>query len=195
MLIVPVVMTAYVATNLDNLLLLIGLLAQHPSARAKVFGGYAAGMLALGLVSLAVGKAAEAIPVAYLGWLGVIPISAGVYALISLLRDTALESAPTTRTGPILAITALTQMSNGADTVATFSILIADSATGVEGWLAATFVLMIGAFAVAASYALRHPWLGKRCHPVRSLRNTFSDDRHRLIRAGEHVDRYRARLS
>ena len=160
MLIVPVVVTAYIATNLDNLLLLIGLLAQYATARRNVLAGYTVGMLALGLASLAIGKAAEAIPVAYLGWLGLIPIAAGVYALLALLRAPTADAPSPSRAGPVFVVAALTQLSNGADTIATFSILVADSASGVEPWLFTTFIAMIAVFAATASFTLAHPWLG-----------------------------------
>jgi cadmium resistance protein CadD (predicted permease) len=158
---VAVAAAAFLATNLDNLLLLVSLFARYESQARRVAAGYFAAMLTIGAISLTIGKAAELVPVNYLGLLGSIPLVMGVMALFKLFRGT--DSADATREiGPAaLAATFSTQLSNGSDTIATFSILFGDSTNIADYVISLTFVGMLCVFAMAAFYALRHRWLSQ----------------------------------
>lgn len=87
--IIPIAAGAFVATNLDNFILLVALLARYRNHTSNVIAGYFAGVLSLGFVGLWIGKAANIAPVEYLGLLGFVPISIGTVELIQLLRGRA----------------------------------------------------------------------------------------------------------
>lgn len=162
--IIPVTVAAFAATNLDNLVLLIALLARHHARRAMVLTAYAGAMLILIGVSFGLGKAAELIPVGYLGYLGIVPLGMGMTGLIALTRSrpgSTREAKPAlAATGTVLATTALTQLSNGSDTLATFSVLFADSSPGADFFIIVTFSALVILFCLLALYTARHPRLG-----------------------------------
>ena len=135
--IIPITVAAFAGTNLDNVLLLIALLSASGIRRRQVIGGYLFAMFLLLGISFAVGKAAELIPAGYLGYLGIVPFSLGIISLIRLI--------PGEKSGPadpepklssassVFAATTLIQLSNSADTLATFSILLAESTLSADG--------------------------------------------------------------
>ncbi|MGD9021929.1 MAG: hypothetical protein PVF46_09030, partial [Lysobacterales bacterium] len=84
--IIAVTATAFIGTNLDNLVLLVTMHAHYRDNPAAVSAGYIAGMLLIGALCLLVGMLGDLIPIAYLGLLGVVPITAGMLGLLRLLR-------------------------------------------------------------------------------------------------------------
>ena len=84
--IIAMTAAAYVATNIDNLLLLIAFYSRYLPQSRLVTAGYASGMLFIGLLIFVLGEAGDFIPVAYLGSLGVIPIIIGVKSLADQYR-------------------------------------------------------------------------------------------------------------
>lgn len=160
MIIIAVTAGAFVATNLDNLILLIALFARFERRQKLVAAGYFAGMLIIGAIGLAIGKATDLFPVEYLGYLGIIPVWLGVSALIKLYRgNSAGSNIREDKDHAVFAATLITQLSNGSDTVVTFSILFADSNPATDWLIALSFVLMLFVFASTAYFSLRHRWL------------------------------------
>ena len=91
--IIPIAAGAYVATNLDNFILLVSLLARYRNHTSNVVAGYFTCMLILGFVGLWIGKAANIAPIEYLGLLGFVPIAIGAVELIQLRRGKAKVTA------------------------------------------------------------------------------------------------------
>ena len=148
---------AFGATNLDNLVLLVALYARYDDRPTLVAAGYVGGMLMVGLIAFIVGKIAGNAPVEYLGLLGVVPVGIGVWSLVRRLRPAAGSTAADADTdGAALAATITTQLSNGTDTVITFSILFADSSEAGDYLVALTFCGMLCVFAATALAAARH---------------------------------------
>ena len=166
LIIVPVTAAAFVATNMDNLVLLVALLSRHARQSAPVIAGYAAAMALLLGVSFALGRAAEVIPVSYLGYLGLVPLGMGIFGLIAVFRprqDALPDSAtPVGKPVAVAIATALTQLSNGTDTLLTFSALFADSSARADILVSATFAGMTGLFCITGLYILKHESLGQR---------------------------------
>ena len=90
--IIPIAAGAYVATNLDNFILLISMLARYRNHTSIVVAGYLGCILILGFVGFWIGKAANIVPVQYLGLLGLVPISVGTIELIKLRRGKAKKN-------------------------------------------------------------------------------------------------------
>ncbi len=161
--IIAITAGAFFATNLDNLVLLVALYARYDRHSALVTAGYFTGALLIGSISLAIGEAGEFIPLEYLGFLGVIPVMIGVIALVNLFRHRAIEDAdqiPINSSGQgAFGTTLTTQLSNGTDTILTFSIILADSKDAMDYRIIPAFVFMTAVFAVTAYYSLRHRWL------------------------------------
>lgn len=163
LIIITVTSGAFIATNLDNLLLLVAMYARYEQHSGMVTAGYFAGMILIGCIALVIGETGEFIPLAYLGLLGVIPMLMGLFALWKLLRnshsgETAEVVAASTRPAIFLALVS-TQLSNGTDTIIAFSALLADSSDPSDYRIAPTFLVMTGVFAGFAYYSLKHPKL------------------------------------
>ena len=160
---VAVTAGAFVATNLDNLILLVALYTRYERRPVMVAGGYFAGMLIVGAASFAIGKATELFALEYLGLLGIIPILIGVTAALKLFRGVAPDDGngerPLDGSFAAFAATLFVQLSNGTDTVVTFSILFADSVGAADYWIVVSYIVMLCVFASAGYYSLRHQWL------------------------------------
>ena len=116
---------ALVATNLDNLAVMVALLLTTP--RLRVVGGYAtAQALVLGLALLVAEGADTAMP-GWTGYLGVIPLSLGLWGVWGQWRDNGPEDKPRTTRGTFLACVVLFA-SLSTDSFAAFAPLLADSA-------------------------------------------------------------------
>jgi cadmium resistance protein CadD (predicted permease) len=163
--VIAVTAGAFIGTNLDNLLLLTAMYSRYERHAVMVTAGYFAGMILIGVIALAIGEVGEFIPLTYLGLLGVIPMMMGVLGLFKLFRNThAGEPKVVVSSGGSLTVfLALisTQLSNGADTIITFSALLADSSDVADYLVAPTFLAMIGVFNAVAWYALKHRTLSK----------------------------------
>lgn len=160
---VAVVASAFVATNLDNLMLLIALLSRYSDQQTAVAAGYLASMLLIGGLAWAVGKLATSVPLQYLGLLGIVPVLIGIVGVVKLFRRQGVSNDPAIAGAGSTAMLAagLTQLSNGTDTVVTFSILLADGNDVADELIVLSFILMTALFAIAARQAQRHPWLSR----------------------------------
>ena len=158
--IISITAGAYIGTNLDNLILLVALHQRYEKHPRVVTAGYFAGMLLIGVICLVIGEAGELIPVSYLGLLGVIPISIGSLALIQLFRKNKSSDSAGVVAGigayATFATVLMTQLSNGADSIITFSVLLADSKDTSDYMIMPTFLAMVGVFACLAVYSLKH---------------------------------------
>ena len=161
--IVPIAASAYIATNLDNFVLLVSLLARYRQKTPYVVTGYLVCMLVLGLVGFLIGEVANSAPVDYLGLLGFVPISIGLVGIIKLFRASPASASAarvTSSTGlAVLAATFLAQLGNGADTILTFGVLFADSLPAADLLIIATLAAMAVGFVSVAKYTVQHPAL------------------------------------
>jgi cadmium resistance protein CadD (predicted permease) len=163
---------AFVATSLDNLILLVGFFAEESYPRRKVVAGYVAAVLVVGLVAFGVSAAAHRAPHEFLGYLGIIPIGLGVHHAVALVsaRRTAggggsgeglarpeKSVAPHSATRGVAVSVALVMLAAGGDSLATFMALFADTRAD----LAIPVLLAIGGTALIwsglAAWLVSHP--------------------------------------
>ncbi len=157
----------FAATNVDNLVLLVGWMLSGRVPRHHIFIGYGLGMGALLAIAFGLGFSSNAIPVQYLGYLGIIPILLGAKMLVDLRRESAppggaLQFAgdvdtvqrPATQ-GSIFAI-ASTQLANGVDTILVFSPLLADSRGDIDYLIVGCFVVMVAVWFGVAQLLTLH---------------------------------------
>lgn len=162
-LVVVVSAGAFVATNLDNLVLMVGLFGRYSDRRSEVMFGYLSGMLIIAAVTFYVGKLAGAAPVQYLGLLGIVPVLIGLAAIIRLFRNKGVVRDPVVpgAGSTAVAATLLTQLGNSTDTIITYSVLFSDANDLADYLVLATFAGMALLLALLAYLALRHPWLSR----------------------------------
>lgn len=156
--------SAFIGTNLDNLVLLVALHSRYHDHPAIVSAGYVTSMVLVGAICLLVGEFGDLIPLAYLGLLGIIPITIGCLALLRLFGNTnTTESADNNIThsalGAIFATLLTTQLSNSSDTIITFSVLLAESTDFFDLEIIPAFLAMVAGFAWLARYLVNHPRL------------------------------------
>jgi cadmium resistance protein CadD (predicted permease) len=156
--IIVVAAGTFAATNVDNLVLLVGWMLSGRVPRHHIFMGYALGMTLLLVIAFGLGFSSDAIPVEYLGYLGVIPILLGVKMLLDLRREAnvAIDNlqGPSLK-GSILAI-ASTQLANGVDTILVFSPLLADSRGDIDYLIVGCFAVMVAAWFGVARFLTLH---------------------------------------
>ncbi len=134
---IVLVPVAYAATNVDNLLIMSTLAAGSVSRGSLVTGFLVASFAVLVIVSLAT-LIARAIPPEVLGYLGLVPISIGIYLLLftGSAGDTAASGV---RTWPAVAAVLF---ANSGDTIFAVGPLFAESGDGARIGLAVGFVLI-----------------------------------------------------
>ena len=154
---------AFMATNLDNLVLLVALFGRYSDRRYEVMFGYLAGMLVIAGVTYYVGKLAGTAPVQYLGLLGVIPVLIGVTELFRLFRNRGVVRDPVVpgAGSTAVAATLTAQLGNSSDTIITYSVLFSDSNDLGDNLVLATFGGMALMLALIAYLAQSHPWLSR----------------------------------
>ncbi len=172
--IIPIAAGAYAATNMDNFILLVALLARYRNHTWYVVAAYLACMLIFGFVGLWIGKAANFAPVEYLGLLGFVPISIGVVELIQLRRGRAKVTVAKNESDDgarkVFMTTLSSQLGNGADTIVIFGVLFIDSAPSADILTIFTLLAMGVVFVFVGIYAVRHPalceWIDRYAYRV-----------------------------
>jgi cadmium resistance protein CadD (predicted permease) len=161
--VIAIASSAFMATNFDNLILLVGLLGRYNDRRYEVLFGYGAGMLIIGALSFYVGQLAGNFPVNYVGLLGIFPVLIGLFELIRLFRNKGVVRDPVAPGvgSTAVAATLFTQLGNSTDTIVTFSVLYSDSNDLADHLVAMSFIGMAVLFALVARGALRHEWLSR----------------------------------
>lgn len=158
--VIAVTAGAFIGTNMDNLILLVALYARFPRRTTTVAAGYIAGMLLIGAVSIGVGLGGGLIRVDRLGMLGVVPIALGIMALFQLFQHKktgeSRKPASDISTKVVFLSVLTTQLSNGADSIITFSIFLAESTAETDYLIALTGLAMIALFAWLAHFLVKH---------------------------------------
>ena len=165
LIVIGVTAGAFIGTNMDNFLLLVTMYSRYFRHPGTVTAGYFAGMILIAIITMAIGELGDFIPIAYLGLLGVIPMMMGVFALWKLFWGPQQDEVNNTFAGnsglAIFSALIMIQLSNGTDTIITFSALYADSSNSSDFIVAPTFLAMVGLFSWVAYYSVKHPTLGQ----------------------------------
>ena len=161
--VIGVASAAFMATNLDNLVLMVALFGRYSDRRYEVMFGYLAGMLIIAAITYYVGKLAGEAPVEYLGFLGVIPVMIGLVEVYRLFRNKGVVEDPVMPGvgSTAVAATLMAQLSNSTDTIITYSVLFSDANDLADHLVLASFLGMALLIAAVAYMALRHSWLSR----------------------------------
>lgn len=151
---------AFVATNLDDVFLLLVFFAD-PRLRARdvVLGQYA-GIGALVVASLALAIAARAVDPRIVGLLGLAPIALGLRALLRRGGDDDEDAPHPLGAWAVAAVT----VANGGDNLGVYVPLFAAHDAAAIATMVAVFVAMVAVWLAAARGLVAHPTLGP---PVR----------------------------
>ena len=150
---------AFVSTGVDNLLLLVGFKAQ-PAVRSRdVNLGFLGAFLLILLIGFSASYAADFLPVRYAGYLGVIPLTMGIYRLSLALigRGGGPNLGQVTRVGPWSV--GLVMLANNGDSLAVLTSLFAETREPFTFLIAGTGLTMALAWSRLAGWVARHPKL------------------------------------
>ncbi|TGD74870.1 hypothetical protein E4634_06660 [Mangrovimicrobium sediminis] len=161
-----VVAAGFIATNLDNLLLLVVLMGAEPERRARHRAGYLLACTVVLAVASLGSLLGSLVDPGLIGYLGVIPLAMGLRLLV-LRRNT--DAAPTPQPGTPAAVagggmlaTALLMLGNSADSLAIFIPLAAESTLRALAIGSLVFLACATLSASLAGYIAAHPELGRR---------------------------------
>lgn len=160
--------TLFVATNIDDIFLLVGFFADRRFRAREVVVGQYLGMVALIAVSLVAALAALVTPHRYVGLLGLVPIAIGVKQLFDLRRghdgnDDDDEDTGARRTDSGLARTtavAFITIANGGDNVGVYIPVFAVRPVSENLIICVTFVILTAAWCLLAHWLVMHRTLG-----------------------------------
>lgn len=152
----------FAATNIDDIFILLGFLADRRMRPVHVVVGQYVGIGILIALSGIGAFAALLIPAAYVGLMGLLPIAIGLKQLLSRSDD---EDPATRRAGlgTVASVAAVT-IANGGDNVAVYVPVFATRTVFECLVLVAVFAAMIAVWLAGAYWLVTHPTLGA---PVR----------------------------
>jgi cadmium resistance protein CadD (predicted permease) len=145
---------AFVATNIDDLFLLVAWFAAGRTSTRAIVAGQYLGIGALFAASAAASALSLVVPEGWLRWLGVLPLVLGVKLLFESGKEVAARDAP-----GLGAVTAVT-VANGADNIAAYVPLFANSSARAIALMGATFAALLALWCVAARWLVHHPAAG-----------------------------------
>jgi cadmium resistance protein CadD (predicted permease) len=143
---------AFASTNIDDLVLLIGFFADPGYRPRHILGGQFAGIAALVALSLLGAMAAQLVPPAEAGLLGLVPIAIGIKKL-AFPDDRRPAGSRLARGGSRSAAVALVTIANGGDNLSLYIPLFAAHDASDIALFIAIFLAMTALWC-AAGYAL-----------------------------------------
>ena len=155
----------FVATNVDDILLLAALFAGALMARAVVAGQFI-GIAVLTAVSVGAAYAAAAVPGDWIRWLGLLPIALGAWLLVQLARgkdddddDLSAERGFESKLhSQILAVAAIT-IANGGDNLSVYIPLFAKDVSVLPLYIG-VFTVLTGVWCWLGYILVKNPVVG-----------------------------------
>jgi len=159
----------FVSTNFDDVFLLLGFFSDRTLRPRTIVLGQFVGIGALYAVSIAGALAALVIPRAYVGFLGLAPVTIGLIKLVQGWRSDDHEDT----VGPrkvaaargFFSVAAVT-IANGGDNIGVYTPLFANCTTAEIIVYGVVFGLMTGVWCLAARWLVNHWALGA---PIRAF--------------------------
>lgn len=150
--VIALVAGGFIATNLDNLLLLVVIQAST-HRRVPVLAGYIASTVIVLLVALCGFVMGSLLDPALLGYAGVVPVGLGLYTLwnrseatkaVVMATQAPITQAPTTQTtGPLFFSSLVLMLSNSSDSLAIFLPLLVETRGQFLPLACATWLAMV----------------------------------------------------
>ena len=155
----------FAATDVDDLFILIAFFADPRFRAREVIVGQYLGIGALILFSIAAALIALVVPLAYVGFLGLIPIIMGVGEFVESWRgddessDDTQPLAASRGHSKVLAVAAVT-IANGGDNVGVYVPLFAVSSAAQTAVIVAVFLVMTALWCALAHWLVHHRTIG-----------------------------------
>jgi cadmium resistance protein CadD (predicted permease) len=160
LIIVAVSAVAFVSTSLDNLFLLMGLMAGSRVRSRDAALGYGLALALILSIGVAGSYAADLIADGALRYLGLIPLTMGIGRAWKALRES--KDAPTSDAAPAgrgIASVFGVMLANSGDSLAVFTPLMSETSDRLVFVIVATTLGMGALWSLAARSVVRHPRL------------------------------------
>jgi len=160
---VPVIVaasaTAFVASSMDNLLLLVAFKANDSMNRRSVRAAYVLAVATVAALAYGLAYAAEGRVPFRLSYLGILPILAGVYYGLRSVRVGAPieEAQPKARDAADFLSVLVTMLANSADSLVVLAALFADTRRDLDWISIATVLVMSVVWLRIAAFVAGHP--------------------------------------
>ncbi|PSF39264.1 hypothetical protein C7H19_00285 [Aphanothece hegewaldii CCALA 016] len=147
-LIINLTIVTFISSSLDNLLLLIGFMGNYSSYKREVVIGYLMDIFIVNIVALVFSYWLGIFPIHFLKYLGIIPISLGIYQILQIFnRSSTNESVKQldvskSKIKIILTVCGI-MLANSGDTLAVFLAFMTDTQQGLR-WLVLVTSLFMG---------------------------------------------------
>ena len=158
--IVGLAIVLFVATNVDDLLVLMVLFADPTLRVGQIALGQSIGIMALLLVSVAASVVSLVAAPERVGLLGLLPLLIGLKKLVDLGRNRPVEAMtrPTAGTRAVLAVAAVT-VANGGDNIAVYTPVLGNRSAPEVLVVGAVFCCLTALWLWLAHRLVRHPRL------------------------------------
>lgn len=150
--------TLFVATNLDDIFLLLAFFADPRFRSRHIVAGTYLGMGALVLVSAVAALIALVVPPFYVKLLGLIPIALGIKSLIQ--RDDANDEPVQAGTRNQALVIAAVTIANGGDNIGVYTPVFAIQSGYEMAVVISVFTVMTAAWCALAHWLVNHPTVG-----------------------------------
>ncbi len=160
--IVGIAAVTFCATNVDDLVLLFGFLANRSFLGWNVIVGYAFGMLAILALSWIGAMFADLLQPQYVGFLGFLPIGVGLKHLYDqFIRHQGLSDPVPVKFSQHsqIATVALADVSHGPDTIILYSVLLAEAHNVAQLAVSLVYIILLFVWCAVGFFLLRHPLL------------------------------------
>jgi cadmium resistance protein CadD (predicted permease) len=159
---IPVGIVAFVATNIDDLFLITLFLSNSRYRTFPVVIGEFTGILALSAISLMGYLASFAIPLPWIGILGIFPIFIGLKNLRKSKQkdETTLPDAKASGLATLVSVSLMT-IANGGDNIGVYTPLFASSTWPQILTLILVFLVMMGVWCAFGHFLVHNKITGK----------------------------------
>jgi cadmium resistance protein CadD (predicted permease) len=151
----------FVATNIDDIFILLALFSNPSFRTAHVVAGQLIGMALVIALSIAGALLALVVAPQYVGLLGLVPLALGIVKLVRKDKDEDDTATPDAASGAlrVLAVTAIT-VANGSDNIGVYVPVFATSGRVNVAIYAVTMLVSTAGLCWVAHALIKHPRLG-----------------------------------
>ncbi len=158
-----IALLAFLATNLDDLVVLTTFAGHESYSRFELLVGQYLGFGALVFASVVAGVGLAGLIAAHVRWLGIAPVVIGVHWLWretgrSATTNGATTDGPLTRIGTIAGV----GVANGGDNIAVYVPLVAVLDHGATAFVVSVFLVVAGGWVLLADWLAGRPVLADR---------------------------------
>ena len=161
---IGVAVVAFVSTNLDNLFLLMALLSGAERRTAAIVIGYASAIALVLAVAVAASLVADIFSDTWLRFLGLIPLTMGIWRARHLARGFYAEPAASIRPATGAFSVFAVMLANSGDSLGVFASLLSETSEPLILVAIATSLAMACLWVAAARWVVEHPSLAPHLH-------------------------------